>query len=115
VSLAFYTDVHVHIAVVRGLRLRNVGVLRAQEDGTDRASDSELLDRATSLGYVVFTQDQDFLVEAARRQAAGEVFAGVVYAPQQHVSIGKCIDDLELLAKASEPAEMMNRVQYLPL
>jgi hypothetical protein len=55
------------------------------------------------------------LVEAARRQAAGEPFAGLVFAHQQTITDRRCIDDLELLAKASDPADMMNRVQFLPL
>ena len=38
----------------------------------DQAADPVLLDRALALGYVVFTQDVDFLAEAARRQRAGE-------------------------------------------
>jgi predicted nuclease of predicted toxin-antitoxin system len=108
-------DAHIKSAVTHGLRLRGVMVLTAQEDGTDRLPDSDLLDRATALGHVLFTQDADFLAEAARRQAAGVPFAGVVYGHQQNVSIGQCVTDLELLAKALEPPDMMNRVEHLPL
>jgi hypothetical protein len=43
------------------------------------------------------------------------VFAGVVYARQQHVSIRRCIDDLELIAKAYDPPDVLNQVTYLPL
>ena len=68
-----------------------------------------------ALGYAVFTQDEDFLAEAARRQRAGEPFAGVVYAEQLGVPIGRCIDDLELLAKVYDPPDMMNQVVYLPI
>ncbi len=108
-------DMHIQDAVTRGLRRRNVVVLRAQDDGTDQADDPVLLDRALALGYVVFTQDVDFLAEAARRQRAGEAFAGVVYAKQLAVSVGRCIDDLELLAKVYDPPDMMNQVVYLPI
>ena len=108
-------DVHVPGPITRGLRLRNVLVLRSQDDGTDQADDPVLLDRALALGYVVFTQDRDFLAEAASRQRTGESFAGVVYAEQLGVTIGRCIDDLELLAKVYDPPDMMNRVIYLPL
>jgi hypothetical protein len=108
-------DVHVPYSITRGLRQRNVVVLRTQNDGMDRAADPVLLDRALALGHVVFTQDQDFLAEAARRQRTGEAFAGVVYARQLAVPIGRCIDDLELLAKVCGPPDMMNRVVYLPL
>jgi len=115
VSLSLYMDAHVRSAVTRGLRLRGVTVLTAQEDGTDAIDDPDLLDRAMVLGYVVFTQDVDFLIEVARRQSTGQAFAGVAYAHQQNVTIGQCIQDLELMAKVYDPADMMNRLEYLPL
>ena len=34
-SIKLYMDVHVRRAVTRGLRLRDVDVITAQEDGTD--------------------------------------------------------------------------------
>jgi predicted nuclease of predicted toxin-antitoxin system len=108
-------DVQVRAAVTHGLRLRGVTVLTAQEDGTDRLDDAKLLDRATAVGYVLFTQDEDFLAEAVRRQRAGEAFAGVVYAHQIRVSTGRCVDDLELLVKVYDPPDMANRLVYLPL
>jgi hypothetical protein len=108
-------DHHVDVAITRGLRLRGVTVLTAEEDGTKQLADPLLLDRAMALGYVLFTQDVDLLAEAARRQAVGEVFAGVVFARQQIVSIGQCVQDLESMAKVYDPVDMMNRVEYLPL
>ena len=42
-------DVHVHRAIIKGLRLRGVDVLTAQEDGYRTASDARLLDQATEL------------------------------------------------------------------
>jgi predicted nuclease of predicted toxin-antitoxin system len=114
-SLSLYMDAHVRSAVTHGLRLRGVTVLTAQEDGTDTLDDPDLLDRSTALGYVLFTQDVDFLTEAARRQTTGQPFAGVVYAHQQNVSTGQCVQDLELMAKVYDPVDMMNRVEYLPL
>jgi predicted nuclease of predicted toxin-antitoxin system len=114
-SLSLYMDAQVRSGVTRGLRLRGVAVLTAQEDGTDAIDDPDLLDRAMALGYVVFTQDIDFLIEAARRQRMGQAFAGVVYGHQQNVSTGQCVQDLELMAKVYDPVDMMNRVEYLPL
>ena len=61
------------------------------------------------------TQDRDLLEEAARRQRAGERFAGVIYGHQLRVSVGQCIEDLELIAKIGEPHEYSDRVEYLPL
>jgi predicted nuclease of predicted toxin-antitoxin system len=114
-SVKLYMDVHVRRAVTKGLRQRGVDVLTAQEDGADRLADPELLDRATALGRVLFTQDEDLLREGARRQGSGEPFAGLAFARQQQVSIGQCVNDLDLIAQAGEPGEFANRVQYLPL
>jgi predicted nuclease of predicted toxin-antitoxin system len=114
-TIALYMDVHVHRAITTGLRLRDVDVLMAQEDGYRRARDDLLLDRATELQRVLFTQDDDLLVEAKRRQTTGIPFAGIIYAHQLRITIGRCIQDLELIAKASEPEELANRVEYLPL
>lgn len=114
-STSLYVDVHVRRAVTNGLRLRGVDVLTAQEDGTRELDDSKLLDRATALGRVLFTQDDDLLTEAVRRQREDKAFAGVIYAHQLNITIGECVDCLELIALASEPDEWANRIAYLPL
>ena len=108
-------DVHVRRAISTALRSRGVDVLTAQMDETTRWEDATLLDRATSLGRVVFTQDNDFLIEGAKRQRTGETFAGIIFAHQLHVSLRRCIDDLELISKVYEPADLANRVEFLPL
>jgi predicted nuclease of predicted toxin-antitoxin system len=115
VSPRLYTDVHVRRAVTLGLRLRGVDVLTAQEDVAGELDDPALLDRATALGRVLFTQDDDLLKEAARRVRSGEPFAGVIYAHQLNITVGRCVDDLELAAKIFEPDELTNRLLYLPL
>jgi predicted nuclease of predicted toxin-antitoxin system len=114
-TIAFYMDVHVHRAITSGLRLRGVDVLTAQEDGYRTADDDRLLDRATELQRVLFTQDEDLLTEAKYRQEEDIPFVGVIYAHQLYTTIGRCVQDLELIAKASELEEMANRVEYLPL
>jgi hypothetical protein len=67
------------------------------------------------LGRVLFSQDRDLLIEAQRRQTVGLPFCGVIYAHQLAVPIGVCISDLELIAKAMDPAELRSRVIYLPI
>jgi len=108
-------DVHVRWAITTGLRRRGVDVLTAQEDGAARFEDSALLDRATQLGRILVSQDVDLLQEAARRQATGQRFSGVVYSHQLRITVGQAIRDLELLATIYEPADLENRVEYLPL
>lgn len=114
-SVNLYTDVHVRRAITEALRQRDVDVLTAQQDGTVQLDDPELLDRAMDVSRVLFSQDADLLREAARRQRRGAQFFGVVYAHQLNVSDRECIDDLEVLTKVYEPADIANRVVYLPL
>ena len=114
-SLGLYMDVHVPAAITRALVLRNVDVLTAQLDGTTRLDDAALLDRATALGRVLFSQDDDLLAEATRRQRSGQHFGGVIYAHQLGITIGKAVNDMEILAKFGTPEEFANRVEYLPL
>ena len=108
-------DVHVRRSITEALRLRGVNVLTAQEDGATRLPDSALLDRAGELGRVLFSQDEDLLAEATRRLRMGTAFEGVVYAHQLRVSIGRCIQDLELIGNATDPSDWQNWVEYLPL
>jgi len=115
VSVLLYMDHHVPSAVTGGLRRRGVDVLTAYEDGMARADDAAVLERATALGRAVFTQDEDFLVIADQWQHVGRPFAGVIFGSQESLSIGQAIEHLELIAKASEPEQMRNGIQFIPL
>ena len=108
-------DQHVPRAITSGLRLRRVDVLTAYEDGTSELPDPMLLDRATELERVLFTQDDDLLAEAMRRQQQGRSFHGVIYSHQLRISVGDCIRDLELVGKAGEPSDMTGQTLFLPL
>ena len=108
-------DVHVPRAVTIALRKRNVDILTAQEDGTHTWPDEELLDRATILKRLVVSQDEDFLIEAHRRQESGVTFATVIYGHQLMVTLSDLIRDLEILAQVAEEVDVVDQVIYLPL
>lgn len=114
-SVALYMDENVHRAITDGLRRRDVDVLTVQEDGRAGTADPILLDRATELQRVMFSQDEDFLAEAHSRQVEWLEFSGVIYAHQWIVSIGDCVRDLEIIAKTCDLEDLANKVQYLPL
>jgi len=109
-----YMDHHVPSAITAGLRKRGVDVLTAEEDSSALLDDDPLLDRATSLGRALFSQDEDLLAIAHRRLQTGAPFAGVVYAHQLAISIGQAVRDLELVAKVLDPGDMQSRVEYIP-
>lgn len=113
-AISLYMDHQVPRAITTGLRLRGVDVITAYEDGADTLDDRALLDRASELGRVLFTRDDDLLAEAAHRQRNGVSFGGVIYAHQLRISIGRCIEDLEIIAKLGKPDDLKNVVQYLP-
>ena len=113
-SVKLYLDQHVPKAIRRGLRDRQVDVISAFEDGTSEWDDESLLDRVLQVGRVLFTQDEDFLVIASKRQNSEIPFAGILFARQRDISIQQAIRDLELIAKACEPSDFTNRVEFLP-
>lgn len=114
-TLKLYMDYHVPWSITVGLRQRGIDVLAAFEDGAHEMLDPDLLDRAGTLGRVLFTRDDDLLREATRCQRAGIPFGGVIYAHQQAVSIGQAVHDLEYIALAGDGADVENQVLYLPL
>jgi predicted nuclease of predicted toxin-antitoxin system len=115
VSLLLYVDHHVRSAVVKGLRRRGIDVLTAMDDGHADVADDVLLARATELGRIVFTQDDDFLVIADAWQREGRRFAGLVYAHQLRATVGQIVADLQLILEASTLADLSDSVLFLPL
>jgi hypothetical protein len=114
-SVPLYMDHHVHAAITAGLRQRGVDCLTAREDGTDTWADDLLLQRATDLNRVMFSQDEDMLSITAQWLVSGRPFAGLVYGEQLRLTIGQAISDLELVAKTSVGADMLNHIEYLPI
>jgi len=115
VAAKYYMDVHVPAAITAALRRRGIDVLTSQEDNTREAEDDALLMRANELERVLFSQDQDLLRIASHWQASGRRFSGVVFSPQQGISLGRCIEELELLAQCCSPEELNDCVIFLPL
>lgn len=108
-------DHHVPKAITTGLRLRGVEVLTSYEDGTDQLDDESLLERAHELKRALFTQDDDLLAIASKYQKNKKTFSGVIYGHQLHVTIGVCIQDLEIIAKNGGLKEIENQIIFLPL
>ena len=107
--------IHIPIAITAALRQRGINVLTSQEDETATQDDESLLERATSLGRVLFSQDQDFLQIAASWRGTGRSFVGLFFSAQKGVSLGSLTKDLELLLTYCEPDELKDRVVYLSL
>ncbi len=108
-------DVHVPIAITEGLRRRGIDVLTSQEDGTREVDDETLLERASESGRILFSQDRDLLRIAKEWQNQDRSFAGVIFAHQQGLSIGLCVEELVLIAECCLTQEVADCVVYVPL
>lgn len=107
-KIRFYMDEHVPSAVTKGLRVRGVDVLTAQDVSMLEIEDHNHLAFAVEQNRVTFTQDADFL----RLHAKGVDHAGIVYVPQQ-TPIGYIVRGLMLIYQVLEPEEMQNHVEFL--
>lgn len=96
--LRFYMDHHVHGGITAGLRRRGIDCLTLHEDQSHRLDDEVVLSRATQLGRVLVTQDEDFFAITHRWQTAAQRFSGIVYSDQLGVTIGRAVQDIELIA-----------------
>ena len=114
-SLPIYLDHNVSAAVADGLRRRNIDVLTALADHASESEDEEILERATSLGRILFTHDDDFLSIGAQWLASGQHFSGIVYTHQTRLAAAKIIDDLQLIAETLSAEEFRDRILYVPL
>jgi predicted nuclease of predicted toxin-antitoxin system len=108
-------DVHIPRATTVALRLRSIDVLTAQEDGAAELDDCQLLRRATELGRVLVSQDEDVLREGRRSLSDGLTFSGIVYAHQLRITIGQMVHDLELIATATSQKDWRDKIEFLPI
>lgn len=113
-GVRLYLDVHVPQAIADQLRRRGVDVLTAAEDGTGELPDDQLLEHVHRTGRLIFTHDIRFRALAEEWQRSGRPFAGLIFGHALGGTIGQFVRDLELIAKASEPAEWGNVVDRIP-
>lgn len=113
--VGFYADVHVPGPIMHQLRCRGVSVLAATEEGTREFVDHELLKVSTECRRVMVTQDIRFKVMAEEWQRTGREFAGLIFAHPRQVGYGEMLQDLSLIAEATDEAYWRNRVEQLPL
>lgn len=114
--MKFLFDEHIDPAIVRGL-LREDETLdivetRLELGGT---SDESLIEWCTEQNRLLVTRDVNTLVGAAyKRIEEGVPTCGVIVL-RQGASLRSIIQDLLLLAKASNVDEWANQILYLPL
>ena len=89
--------------------------MRVQDAGLSGATDRDVLEWAAREDRVVVSHDVATLGRSAwERVAAGQRMPGVIQISQA-LPIGRAIDELVLVAECSHPADLQDRVTYLPL
>lgn len=106
--IRYLLDENVPYAIAHGLRQRDVVVTTAAEADLRSVDDELIVEYALTEGYVIFTQDDDFL----RMHNTGIRHSGIVYSKQGKRTSGEIIQFLKFLAEILESKDMQNQVEY---
>ena len=108
-KIRFYIDENVEVEVTPQLVQHGIVAVSAKTLGKLGDTDANHLLRATEMGYVLCTYDQDFL----RMNAEGVEHAGIIFAVQYQSTIGGWVRALRQI-HAETTAEAMNgQVKYI--
>lgn len=106
-------DEHVIGPLVEALRKRGVEVATALQLGLKSEDDSVLLARALADQRLLLTNDADFLGLASECHSRSEVFAPILFWPQQQRPIGYLIGRIVSLASRESYADLCSQVFFL--
>ena len=114
--LRLATDEGFNLRIVSELRRRNpdLDIAIVQERGLHGADDSAILAWAANEGRVLLTSDRRTMPDPAYQRMTNGETTGVIVVPWR-VSIGRAVEDIELLALASLEGEWEHRIEFLPL
>lgn len=110
-ALKLYADECVDSRVVAGRRRRGVNVVTVAEQGLLGATDEQHLARATAMGRVLVTLDQDFLRLAGERK--GTDFPGLLFVLPE-AGVGEIVRAIDFIASTCDAAEMANLIEWVP-
>ena len=108
-GIRFFLDENIPIAVAAQLNRRGIEAVTVRDLGVLGDSDQNHLQRASMLGYVLCTNDADFVNLAAQ----GVEHAGIIFGQQHKHTIGDWVRNLELIHAILDPEDMRNHVEYL--
>lgn len=108
-DIRYYLDENVPVVIAEQLKRKNIEVVTVRDIGYLGDTDTNHLQRATAMNYVLCTHDQDFL----RLVAEGTEHTGIVFGIQNVISIGDWVRGLELVHTVLQAEDMLNHVEYL--
>lgn len=113
----FLADEHIHPQLVLGLKRRapEADIVRVQDVGLRTLDDPTILQWAADEGRALITRDRKTIPTFAhQRVAAGKAMPGV-FALRNNTTMAFAIDELAMIAGASDADEWVNRIIYVPL
>lgn len=110
-EIKFYFDESVELAVSEQLAAGGLEVVSAHSLEALGDSDPTHLHRATEMGYVLCTYDNDFL----RLIQEVTEHAGIVFAHQQKASIGGWVREIRALHARMEAEDVAGQVIFLSM
>lgn len=116
-KIKFLVDENFNHKTLAGIKRQepSIDIIAVQDVGLVATDDRDVLEWAAQDGRIVVTHDvSTFSVFAFERVSAGRPMPGVIEIPET-VPMGTIINDLILIAGASEPDEWADKVRYLPL
>ena len=111
------TDENFNQYIVRGLNRRcpNLDLLSVRDVGLSGQPDPLLLNWAAQENRIMLTHDFRTMINFAKQfLILGAPMAGAVFVPEK-LSIGRAIEDLQLVIECRSQLEMQNYIEYLPL
>ena len=108
-KLRFYIDENVQIEVAPQLVQHGIEAVSAKSLEKLGDTDANHLRRATEMGCVLCTHDQDFL----RKSAEGVQHAGIVFAEQYKSTIGGWVRELQTIHSEMTAEAMKMQVKFI--
>lgn len=108
-AIKFYLDEMVPVEVAEQLQRRSIEAVTVRALGLLSDSDPNHLARARAMGYVLCTNDQDFL----RLARTGVEHTGIVFGQQRRMSIGAWVRALVTIHERLSAEDMINRVEFI--
>lgn len=108
-EIRYYLDENVNPVVAEQLRLWEIDTVSVRDMEQLGDDDRSHLARATELGRVLVTHDQDFL----RLATENTNHAGIVFAPQYGATIGGWLRQLRKLHQSTTAEAMAGQVRFV--
>src|SRR5262245_32334211 len=102
--MKFYTDVHIHVAAVRQLKLRGVDIIHCGEVGMSDAKDDKHLEYATQQERIMVTCDKGYEIMHYEWMTQEREHAGIVYLNMEDEckDIGSIVGHIMFLVEAAD-------------